>query len=540
MIVKKQDQRFRSGAAAVLGAMFFLSPAPRAQAQQFDAPFLSLEANNRQRWEREDQRVDRKLAALERRFEKKPNIIYILADDVGWGELGSYLGGKLMGRPSETLDQMAAGGMKFLSHYAEPSCTPTRLAILTGRHPVRTGVNTVLWPGGPEHVGLHPEELTVAEVLSDAGYHTAMWGKWHVGDAEMHAPENQGFDFAHYGLFNGAVWFWLDVEGHYKDREIVTGAHPFHDFPGVDEYAERFGIDIAGGYYVGRKGRGRERERALTSSKDMEDFEETSIDEITGFIRDKAKSDRPFFIYWATYFHQDASSPQKYRLQDGVDYVNNQAAQAGQHDEHMRRLLQTLRDEGIEENTLVVWVSDNGPMDYFWPNGGYTWLRGHKGDVLEGGVRTPGIAYWPGMIEARQDPIDMIHVVDLFTTAARLAGVKDRLPTDRITDGIDQTALLVMGEGHGRRDYIFHYSGSQLGAVRMRNLKLLFKGPEKGGIPQADLFNIMRDPREEHAHESTGSMLAHNIPFQYLIRSHLEMKRQFPDRVLAPPASSGR
>ena len=522
----------RTATRALMVAAAIAVPMRSVTAQQHDAPYYALQKKKAVQWAAEDRQVDAKLAALRRKSGKRPNIIYILADDVGWGELGSYLGGKMMGRPTPTLDRMADQGMQFLCSYVEPSCTPTRMAILTGRHPVRTGVNTVLWPGGPPHIGLHSEEVTAAEVLSDAGYHTAMWGKWHVGDKPEMAPEAQGFDYAHYGLFNGAVWFWLDVEKMYKDGDIVPGAHPFHDFPGVDEYKEKFGIEVDRGYYRGIKGKGRTMGKRLTSSKDMEDFEETSIDEICQFVKDKSKTDKPFFIYWATYFHQDASSPKKYRLQPEVDYVNNQAAQTAQHDAHMARLFQTLRDQGIEENTLVVWISDNGPMQYFWPNGGYSWLRGHKGDVLEGGVRTPCIARWPGMIQERRKSIDMIHVVDLLPTAARLAGVYGKLPKDRIIDGVDQTALL-LGEGHTRRDYMFHYSGPQIGAVRMGDLKM-HMGPEKGGVPQVDFYNIMRDPREEHGKESKGSMLAHLIPFRRLIQGHMMMKQRFPDRVLKP------
>ncbi len=520
--------------AIVLTTVLLAVMTGTVRAIQPDAPFIELAEKNREKWTAEDKQIDAKLAALQKRFGKRPNIIYILADDVGWGELGCYLGGRMMGRPTPTLDKMADQGIQFLQSYVEPSCTPTRLAIMTGRHPVRTGVNNVLWPGGPSHIGLHPNEVTVAEVLSAAGYHTAMWGKWHIGDEPQHAPESQGFDYAHYGLFNGAVWFWLDVEGHYKGRDVVTGAHPFHDFPGAKEYREKYGIDIAEkGYLRGIKGKGRQTTKRLTSSKDMEDFEDLSIKEIDAFIREKAKTDRPFFIYWATYFHQDASAPLKYRLQEGVDHVNNQASQAAQHDAHIKQLLATLRETGIEENTLLVWISDNGPMDYFWPNGGYTWLRGHKGDVLEGGVRTPAIAYWPGTIKPRQKSIDMIHVVDLFSTAARVGGATEHVPNDRVTDGVDQTALLLLGDGHTRRDYMFHYSGPKLGAVRWGNLKMHI-GPEKGGLPQNELYNIMRDPREEHAHESTGSMLAHVIPFQRFIRSHMGMKQKFPDRVLKP------
>jgi arylsulfatase len=206
--------------------------------------------------------------------------------------------------------------------------------------------------------------------------------------------------------------------------------------------------------------------------------------------------------------------------------VNNAAPQAGQHNAHMKRLLDTLKAEGIEENTLVVWVSDNGPMYYFWPSSGYSWLRGHKGQVLEGGVRTPGIAWWPGMIEPGQDPIDKIQITDLFTTAARIAGATDKIPSDRITDGIDQSSLLLLGEDHGRRDYIFHYSGADLGAVRLFNHKLI--GLEKG-LFGAKMYNVIRDPREEHPY--TGFM--HLItPFQTLFASHQAFTNKFPHREL--------
>ena len=160
--------------------------ADQGNAYQPDAAFGQAMQANADAWNKEDQAINKKLAELEQRFGKKPNIIYILGDDIGWGELGSYLGGKLRGTPTPNLDSLAQQGMQFLAHYSEPSCTPTRLALLTGRHPVRTGVDIVLWPGQTQ--GLAPEEVTVAEMLSAAGYHTAMFGKWHVGDLEHHAP----------------------------------------------------------------------------------------------------------------------------------------------------------------------------------------------------------------------------------------------------------------------------------------------------------------------------------------------------------------
>ena len=499
-----------------------------AYAIEPDAPYLVQQEKNKDKWAEEDKQIDQKLAALRKKFGKRPNIIYVLADDVGWGELGCYLGGKVRGTPSPTLDKIASEGMKFLSHYAEPSCTPTRIAINTGRHPVRTGLNGVLWPG--QTAGLHPDEVTIAEVLCAAGYHTAMWGKWHLGDLEEHAPENQGYDYAHYGMYNGAVYFWADVKDHYFGRDIVSGAHPFHDFPGMEEYKEQYGISIDG-HFVGEKGKGRKEVGRITSSKDMEDFEEQCIKEITAYIKEKATSDKSFFIYWATYFHQDASSPKTYRTGEYVDYVNNVAAQFGQHNAHMKQLLDTLKEEGIAENTLVVWVSDNGPMYYFWPSGGYSWLRGAKGDILEGGVRTPGIAWWPGMIEPGQDPVDIIHVTDLFTTAARIAGAMDKIPSDRVTDGVNQTALLLLGEGHSRRHYMFHYSGPQLAAMRLHDHKFVSTGKMKGGLPVAEVYNIRRDPRETHPYKGFLHLIT---PFQTLATGHMMMIKKYPHRELPP------
>jgi arylsulfatase A-like enzyme len=169
----------------------------------------------------QDKTVNAKLDALESRVGKKPNIIYILADDVGWGEMGWQGGGKHRGTPTPQLDEMALEGMRFWSAYAEPSCTPSRIAINTGRHPVRTGLLSVLWPGQDE--GLSGDEVTVAEVLSDAGYSTAMWGKWHLG--EDYGRRNTMFHYS------GGVLAAI----RYEDFKIhITEGHG--GLPGMDFY----------------------------------------------------------------------------------------------------------------------------------------------------------------------------------------------------------------------------------------------------------------------------------------------------------------
>ncbi len=497
-----------------------------ALALQPDAPYLQMQQKYQAQWTADHKQVASKLQALEKKFGKKPNVIIILADDIGWGELGSYLGGKLRGTPTPNLDSMAKGGMKFLSHYAEPSCTPTRIALMTGRHPVRTGLNIVLWPGQKQ--GLSPDEVTIAELLSDSGYQTAMWGKWHVGELQKHAPENQGFDYAYYSLYNGAAWGWPDMPGFYQNK-TVPGVGFFFDYPGNEEYKKRYGIVIEG-IFEGHKGKPRKQVGKIDSNA-MVTFEDESANQIVSYIKTKSKDPKPFFIYWATFANQVVGSPEKYRHKKGVDSRNNQAAQLAQHDASVKRILDTLKEQGIAENTVVIWVSDNGPMYAFWPTSGYSWLRGGKGDVLEGGVRTPGIAYWPGMIEAGQDPIDLIHVTDLFTTVARIAGVTDKIPNDRVTDGIDQTSLLLLGEGHSHRHYMFHYSGTRIGAVRFGDIKVHIKEGSHGGLPPMEVYNIARDPKETHG--AMYNFLWAVTPTDNIIKSHMKMIKKFPHRKLS-------
>jgi arylsulfatase len=420
---------------------------------------------------------------------------------------------------------MAREGMRFWSAYAEPSCTPSRIAINTGRHPVRTGLLSVLWPGQPE--GLSPREFTVAEMLSEAGYHTAMWGKWHLGDEPEHAPENQGYDYAYYGLFNGAPDAWQDSADLYKEPNPFSA--PFMDFPGQDKYKEVTGIDLSIAGYVGEKGKGRkpiEGPAGKLGIERQEAFENAANAQMIAWIKDKAKKDEPFFVYWASYALQITGS-KAHQNDPGVDKMNAQASMMVLHNKHVESVLDTLRQEGIAENTLVVWISDNGPMYAFYPTSGYTLLRGGKGDVLEGGVRVPAMAWWPGMIEPDQAPEDVLHLTDLFTTAARLAGAMDKVPSDRVTDGIDQTSLLLLGDNHGRRNYMMHYSGGQLGAIRYEDFKIHIK-PAHGGLPGMDFYNVKRDPGERYGKLYQGLFAV--TPIQMFIGSHKQMIEKFPHR----------
>ena len=508
------------------GALFLTQS---GHAQQFDTPYYELEKKHAAEWAKQDEAIDAKLAALEKKFGKKPNIIYVLTDDVGWGTLGCYGGGKICGMPTPALDEMARQGMKLLSAYAEPSCTPTRLALLTGRQPPRTGVNVVLWPGQKE--GLVANEYTIAELLSDAGYDTAMWGKWHVGDArEEHHPHNQGFDFAQWSPYNGAVWSWEDDAAYYRRNNILPGNSPhFMDVP--EDYFERFGYEP---HWIHQAVKGEEAQKIRKAdTAAYQDIDTRRTDEIISYIGEHADSDRPFFVYFASDAHNAvAANNPEHRFAEHVDSANNMAVSLVEHDHNMRRILDTLREQGIAENTLVLWISDNGPMYGHFPNAGYSHFRGGKSEVTEGGVRVPAIAWWPGVIEPDQEPIDLFHVTDMFTTAARLAGAMDSIPTDRVTDGIDQTALLLLGENHSRRNFIFHYSGPEIGAIRLDHMKMHYHGM-KGGLPQFEIYNMKRDPGERHA-KAVYRSLQWTVPFMSLMADHNELKTRFPDRRLDP------
>jgi len=482
---------------------------------QPDAEFLVREKQFGKQWATEDKQVHEKLEALEKKFGKKPNIIFILADDIGYTELGSYGGGKVRGFSTPNLDRMANEGMRFLSFYSEPSCTPTRAALMTGRHPVRIGLLGVLFPGS-SGMGLVDEEVTVAELLSMAGYHTGMFGKWHLGDDQGMTPIEQGFDEAVWSEGNPPWWgFHHNVKRTDNAGYVNMGAFTWAPGP------EGFPYDT-GGIMSGKKG---EKPKMVAPfSLELYDTMDTDVaDGVINFIERNAKSEKPFFAYYAGKGnHFWGAHPDFMNQPAGT----NNSAQMAEHDHNVGRVLKKLKELGIAQNTLVVWMSDNGPMYAMHPHGGYSLLRGEKGDTWEGGVRVPGIVWWPETIEDGQEPIDIVQVSDMFTTAASIAGVKNKIPIDRVTDGVDQSALFLLGEGKSRRDYIFHYNKEKLEAVRKDQLKFRTK-PEKH---HHNLYNIQHDPGERYPDLAHYGLWA-GPGFGKMIQDHKQMIKKFPHRV---------
>ncbi|GMR18567.1 MAG: arylsulfatase [Gammaproteobacteria bacterium] len=510
------QSKIRKCAVWITAVPLLLTVSLNSQAAQHDAEYYELKKSFGKQWKADDKVVQAKLAKLQKRFGKKPNIIMVLVDDVGYTELGSYGGGKLRGAPTPNLDKMADQGMRFLQFYSEPSCTPSRIALNTGRLPVRVGVLGVLFPGAV-NTGLPDEEVTTAELLSDAGYYTGMFGKWHVGFGDEYAPTRHGFDEAVWSDGNPAPWLQADKDldgsemvGHVNLRALLRAPRNLG------------GYYDTGGVMKAKKGEIPQMVYKYSLEK-YNTYEEEVFDQSIEFINRNAKSDKPFYLYVGGKANHFFGAHPDFR---DTPAQTNTAAQMTETDYNLGRLLKAVKDAGIAENTLVVWASDNGPMYTFHPQGGYSMFdRGEKGETWEGGVRVPAIARWPGMIKEGQDPLDIVQISDWHTTFASIAGAYDKIPNDVVTDGIDQTALLLLGEDKGRRDYVFLYEKNKLEAVRKDWTKFRLK-PEKH---LASFYNLMHDPAERYPDVALyGGYDAYGIT--RMLQEHMAMMKKFPNR----------
>ena len=489
-----------------------------------DAEYYILEAQNGEKWAVEDKSLDAKLAELKKKHGTPPNIVYVLWDDMTFGAVGFPALQRNFGFATPNINRMAAEGMNFTRMYSEPSCTPTRVAFLTGRHPVRHGMGEVGMPH--EMAGLRGDEVTIAEVLSEAGYATAHFGKGHLGDIEESYPHNQGFDEALFTPMNQIISIWNrqgDAVG--AARGFAPENYPPDPFRLDDPGLIPKGLVMA---IEGRKGeQGKEWGTPTLDAYNKMDPE--SEKRTLDFIRRNAKAGNPFFVeYWPNLLALMKAYPQKKTQAGSMVSEEMQVLDA-----FLGKLMEELKGLGIAENTLVIAMADNGPMVHSPPpQFGMLSLmyRGGKGDFTEGGVRVPAFAWWPGVIEEGQIAGDIIHVTDLYTTFARLAGATQHIPTDRVVDGLDQTALLLNGETHGRRDYVFIYTGHVLGAtVKGRYKRHWLGGGEvaASGMPEA-YYDLYTDTREDNP--MLVPLIHTQGQFNRMRARHELMKKKYPDK----------
>lgn len=489
-----------------------------------DAEYYILEAQNGDRWNTEDQDIDKRLADLKKKHGTPPNIVYILWDDQQFGSVGFPHIQKALGYETPNMNTLAEEGINFTRMYTEPACTPTRVAFLTGRHPVRNGMGVVGMPH--EFSGLAGEEVTIAEVLSEAGYATAHFGKGHLGDIEESYPHNQGFDEALFTPMNQITSLYDPMGG---AANAILGMFPEQSPP--DPYKlDDPGLLPTGWVQIieGKKGE-LGKEWCGIGVECYEKMEYESEKRTIEFIKKNAAANKPFFVeYWPNFLNFLLPQAQKATLNGGK--VPNSYARL---DKFVGQVMQTLKEEGIAENTLLLIMADNGPMVHNPPPGwGMTEIlyRGGKGDFTEGGLRVPAMAWWPGTIKEGQLVGDIIHVTDLFTTFAHIGGADKYLPNDRIIDGLNQSSIFLNGDAHGRRDYVFVYQGHTLAAIVKGRYKRHLVSDDPGvatGIGAA-FYDLYQDPREENPH--LVPLIHTQGQFNRILFRHELMKKKYPDQ----------
>jgi arylsulfatase A-like enzyme len=524
MTNKKGEMIMLRRIALTLVALAVFTGAPLMAAEiVHDAEYYVLEAQNGEKWAAEDTALDKKLAELREKYGAPPNIIHIMWDDTAYGDVGIPAIQKVRGLDTPRLNTMAEEGILFSRMYTEVGCTPSRAAAVTGRHAIRNGMYNI----GMllESHGMRGEEVTMAEVLSEAGYATAFHGKWHLGDIEESYPHNQGFDEAFFTGYNQILSLNTRVaEGANASIGLYEDMLPPDPYKLDDTFITKDWVQIA----EGKKGE-QARQWGDNSHDNYMKIDPEAQKRTLEFIERNAKAGKPFYVANWPNLTSFIPNPKKCStsrsiLQDGLQCNI---------DPFIGRIMDKLKELGIAENTLLIAMADNGPMSHNPPPGlgmAETIFRGGKGDFLEGGVRVPAQAWWPGVIEPGQIVGDIIHETDLFTTFARLAGAMEHIPTDRVIDGIDQTALLLNGDTHSRRDYVFIYAGPRLGATVKGSYKRhwISSDPigEASGIAAAFFF-LPADPREK------TPMLVNLIhlkrPFNRMKLRHDLWKKKYPD-----------
>lgn len=478
----------------------------------------------------------------------RPNIILIVSDDTGWGDLGVYGGGEGRGMPTPNLDKMASDGMQLWSFYGQPSCTPGRAAMQTGRIPNRSGMTTVAFQG--QGGGLPAAEWTLASVLKKAGYSTYFAGKWHLGESDYAMPTAHGYD-----IMRNVVLYHLNA---------YTYALPSWN-PDMDDSMRKFFAEATKGILEGEAGKPT-REIAKVTDDNLSELDvmmtATSIDQLEKYAGEEA----PFFmsINFAKNHQPNipakafaGKSPAKSKYADSVVEL----------DHHVGQIIDKVKELGLSENTFIFYTVDNGAWQDVHPDAGYTPFRGTKGNDREGGSRVPAIALWPGKIESSSNSHDIVGGLDLMATYAALAGVdlpkEDREGKPIYFDSIDMSPVLFGGDKPKRNSW-FYFTEQELspGAIRVGKFKAVFnlrgdngamagseapaaqlgwRGPEMYAATVPALYDLWQDPQERYDlfmnsfTEKTWTMPIFSDAMQKLMLTY----QDYPPRKLQSESYSG-
>jgi arylsulfatase len=435
-----------------------------------------------------------------------PNMIVIMGDDIGWSNIGVYNQGVMSGRTPH-LDQLANEGMRFTDYYAEASCTAGRANFITGELPIRTGLTTVGQAGSP--LGIPDQAVTIAQVLKGMGYSTGQFGKNHLGDLNKFLPTVHGFD-----EFFGYLYH-LDAM---EDPSHRNYPQQLKDVVGPRNMVHSWATDVddpTDQPRWGKIGKQRIEDAGTLYPKRMETVDDEILDDTLKFI-DKARSDKKPFFVWLnpTRMHVVTHLSEKYEaMRTPENGWSIQEAGMAQLDDIVGSVMAYLKSNGLDDNTIVVFTTDNGAENFTWPDGGQTPFAGGKGTGLEGGFRVPAMVRWPGKVPAGKVENGIVSGLDWFPTLVAAAGdpniVSELVNGKKVgdqnfkvhLDGYNQLDLIT-GAAPSARHEIFYLTETTLAAVRIDDYKYRFTDQPGGWLGATEkvdwpiLTNLRLDPYE--------------------------------------------
>ena len=425
---------------------------------------------------------------------KKPNVIVLLTDDMGWGDPPSY--GFDRGIEMPHLDRMAAEGMRFTDWYSEASCTPGRCAVQTGRLPIRSGLTVALGPGSKNY--LLPGSRCMGQGFKDGGYQTYFSGKWHLGDVEESFPTNFGYDeMKHFLAYYAGIYAYTNAE-----------KHP--TFPRDNEkFMAGYNKMVNDGEWEGKAGEKPTRVVEHFNYDDLADIDAKQTQSAIDYIMEHYKDDKPFYmnVNWMK-FHNPNNPAADFKGKSKMGTYYDALLEV---DHYVGQILGTLRELGIDDNTIVLYTTDNGPWIDAAPDAGFTPWRGMKGTAYEGGFRVPTFLWAPGRIEAGSVEKGIICHQDIWATLAGMAGIEtpphgaweDENGNPIYVDGIDQSDYLMGKTDEAPRQQFEYILSTSLGGVRFQDWKFLFTlddswlGPTLE-LPYPAIYNLKMDPHEDY------------------------------------------
>lgn len=453
---------------------------------------------------------------------EKPNVVLMLADNLGYGDLSSYNGGTRGDMCTPHIDTLASQGMRFTQFLVEPGCTPSRAALQTGRYSIRSGLSLIIAPGAAG--GLQKNEVTLGEIFKSVGYNTTYVGKWHLGPQPQSQPQNQGFDQ------------WL--LGFYGSTDSTLYGETM-----VDQGAPEQIRKALESWIIEAKGPGETKKVRPYTREYRKQIEGDIAKASVTYIKAQSKAGNPFFLMigWTRpHFPNDPAA--EFKGKSGVGKYGDSVVEL---DHRTGEVLDAIRKAGIEDSTIVIWISDNGPtitgtaLDELHA-GDAGPFRGELGDAYEGSIRTAGMIKWPSKI-APSVSNEMFAIHDFLPTLAKIIGA--RVPDDRPIDGVDQSAFLLGKQPHSNREHLLTFLGDRLAAVRWKQFRIyplevvgsntnptlngyMASIRETAGFPQ--IYNIEADPKERVniAHTGVGWVMG---PYLKLVSQYKASLKEHPN-----------